>query len=189
MKALVGLGNPGSFYAQTRHNIGYMLVDWIRKKGNFSKFGRTALSVVFVGEYPGGELLLVKPTTYMNRSGLAVRALLQKFSLPLEAILIACDDVNLPFGVLRIRQKGSAGGHKGLESIVNIMETHSFHRLRLGVGSASREKILTDFVLSPFTSEERESLPAFLETGARAFETWAKQGIESVMRQFNRRFS
>jgi len=123
----------------------------------------------------------------MNRSGLAVKSLLQKFSLPLDEVLIACDDVNLPFGVLRIRQKGSSGGHKGLESIRNIMETTSFHRLRLGVGRESRTEILTDFVLSPFTPEEKENLPEFLEAGTRAFETWVRQGIESAMRQFNRR--
>ncbi len=169
MKAVVGLGNPGPEYALTRHNLGFMVVDLLAQRwGARWRPGR--------GDYweAEGEALLVKPTTFMNLSGIAVRQLAERYGLEPEEILVIVDDVNLPFGRLRLRTKGSSGGHRGLESIIFHLGTENFPRLRVGIGPKPEGLSLADFVLSEFTEEERKNLPKVLEAAAQGAELWLR---------------
>ncbi|MFH1406586.1 MAG: aminoacyl-tRNA hydrolase [Candidatus Omnitrophota bacterium] len=172
MKLIVGLGNPGLKYKNTRHNVGYRVAEKLalelnaklNQKKFHSLFGEKVLS--------GRKLLIAKPLTYMNLSGEAVSALLNAKKIAPAEMLILCDDTNLPLGELRIRNKGSSGGHNGLKSVIDKLETLDFARLRLGIGPKPANKILTDFVLEKFNkNEERAIQKAVIEaTGvARAW--------------------
>ena len=180
-----GLGNPGKAYDETRHNIGFEVVKAFAKKQGLS-FRHAA---DFIGDLSQGNLLdkkvvLLLPLTYMNSSGEAIRLCKEYFDIPCENILIVCDDVALPFGKLRMRGKGSSGGHNGLKSVAEHLGTTDFPRLRVGVGRAE-EKELAEYVLGKFTSEEKKALPEVAERAASAVETWIASGIESAMRTFN----
>jgi PTH1 family peptidyl-tRNA hydrolase len=186
VKMLVsGLGNPGKAYDETRHNIGFDVVRAFAKKQGLS-FRHAA---DFIGDLSQGNLLdkkvvLLLPLTYMNSSGEAIRVCKEYFDIPCENILIVCDDVALPFGKLRLRPKGSSGGHNGLKSAIEHLGTTDFPRLRVGVGRAE-EKELAEYVLGKFTSEEKKALPEVAERAVSAVETWIASGIESAMRTFN----
>ena len=139
VKIVVGLGNPGSQYAQTRHNVGWMVLDRLADRAGWSGRGRQRdASNVVMGRYRGLDVTLVKPLTYMNDSGLAVRKVLARDRAPLSDLLIVADDFALPFGKLRMREAGSHGGHNGLRSIVEELGTEKFNRLRVGIGDPNR---------------------------------------------------
>ncbi len=184
MKIVVGLGNPGQQYAQTRHNIGWMVLDRIADRAGWSGRGRTRdASAIVQGRYRGIDLLLVKPLTYMNESGLAVRKVLAREHAPLPEMLVVVDDFALPYGKLRFREGGSAGGHNGLRSIVEELNTEKFGRLRVGIGEPDRNAI--DHVLSQFNRGEKARMPELLDAAADAVEAWAREGVSKAANHFN----
>nr|MBA2570220.1 aminoacyl-tRNA hydrolase [Chloroflexota bacterium] len=153
MKIVVGLGNPGRQYEATRHNVGWMVLDRIADRAGWSGRAKARdAAAVARGRHGDLDLVLVKPTTYMNLSGLAVRKVLARERAPLEDLLVVVDDFALPLGRLRLREEGSAGGHNGLRSIIAEMGTQRFARLRVGIGEPSRQAV--DHVLSRFAADE-----------------------------------
>ena len=184
MKIVVGLGNPGAQYEKTRHNIGWMVLDRLADRAGWSGKGRTRdASAIVAGRYRGLDLLLVKPITFMNESGLAVRKVLAREHAPLVEMLVVADDFALPFGKLRFREGGSAGGHNGLRSIVEEMGTEKFSRLRVGIGDPGQDA--TDHVLSQFSRGERGRLTDLLDAAADAVEAWAREGTNKAANHFN----
>ena len=181
---VIGLGNPGPRYEETRHNIGFAVVDRLARKagGKWSTDpdARCELSAVELGAQ---EVLLVKPRTYMNRSGEAVAALLRRADVALHELLIVLDDYCLEFGRLRFRRHGSSGGHNGLSSVLRHVQTDQVERLRLGIGGPPLGENLIDWVLSPFgPGEEGEKLAGL---GCEAIDAYLREGIESAMNRFN----
>jgi PTH1 family peptidyl-tRNA hydrolase len=184
VKLVVGLGNPGNQYAETRHNIGWMILDRLADRAGRSGRGRNrdASSVIEL-RYKGLELILAKPQTYMNDSGVAVRKLLASNRVPLADMLVLADDFALPFGKLRFRESGSHGGHNGLRSISDELGTEKYSRLRVGIGEPGRGAV--DHVLSKFAADERVRLPILLDAAADAVEEWARVGTSKAANRFN----
>jgi PTH1 family peptidyl-tRNA hydrolase len=177
---VIGLGNPGAEYRETRHNLGFMVVDALASSGGNWK--RVCKSKV----RRGNRLTLVKPQTYMNRSGEAVECLLRAENVRKDELLVVCDDVNLPFGELRLKPSGGAGGHNGLTDVIaGIGE--GFGRLRIGCGPAPRYADLADFVLSPFTPAENNELPSIIERAAAACLLLERLGYQRAMSEVNQR--
>ena len=187
MKLVVGLGNPGREYRDTRHNVGFMVVDEIaRRHGLDWAMAPSQVPDAFVVKKYGAEpLLLAKPLTFMNRSGDAVAALARYYDIPASDVFIVVDEVALPFGRLPARARGSAGGHNGLKSIVERLGTQEFPRLRLGVGRGDDRRDLADHVLSKFEPGERAELEMFIARAADAAEMFAVEGILPVMNKYN----
>ena len=187
MHVIFGLGNPGKRYLNTRHNIGFILLDYIQSiyKVPFRAGKGDYYFMQFELEHE--TVLCVKPTTYMNLSGIAVRQVVEQFDVDLNNILVVLDDFQLPFGTLRFRKSGSAGGHNGLKSIIAELGTETFARLRFGIGDDFEDPI--DFVLSDFTPSEIEGLREVLLPAAhQGIVVWVKEGIDQAMSQFNRQF-
>ncbi|MFN3814070.1 MAG: aminoacyl-tRNA hydrolase [Aquificaceae bacterium] len=154
IKLLVGLGNPGKKYEKTRHNVGFMVVDEILRKYKVKDHQEACLSHVYRAKVSNREVILAKPQTYMNNSGLAVVNLLEEYNLEPEEILIVYDDIDMPLGKMRLRLSGSSGGHNGLESIIREIKTENFPRLKVGIGRPKDRNRVVDYVLSPFEREE-----------------------------------
>ncbi len=186
MRILVGLGNPGNKYRLTRHNIGFIFLDHILENAQASF--RPGKGAYYYGRHSiaGEEVLLVKPTTYMNHSGLAVREVMGEFGVAVADLLIIYDDFQLPFGAIRFRAGGSAGGHKGMTSVIYHLETEHIPRLRFGIGSEDMTPDAAEFVLSEFSEKELKALPEILKTAYDGVETWIKKGIDQAMSGFNR---
>ncbi len=187
MRLIVGLGNPGREYRETRHNVGFMVVDEIARRHDLT-LGMAPSQVpdAFVAKkYGAAPLLLAKPLTFMNRSGDAVAALARYYDIAAGDVLVVVDEVALPFGRLRARARGSAGGHNGLKSIVERLGTTEFPRLRLGVGRGDARRDLADHVLSTFEADERSALEEFITRAADAAEMFAADGIGKVMNAYN----
>ena len=181
---IAGLGNIGPEYACTRHNIGFMILDaWVQASNVVFKTER--YGDVAVIRDKGREFHLLKPSTYMNLSGNAVRYWLQKLDIPVCNLMVVCDDINLPFGTLRMRKSGSDGGHNGLKNIQELLETRDFARLRTGVGHEFLMGGQIDFVLGQFSPEQKEALPAISEKAIKGIRTWAFAGIERAMNETN----
>jgi PTH1 family peptidyl-tRNA hydrolase len=183
---IVGLGNPGAEYAQTRHNAGFMLVEklasaWKCDWENERKF-RARIARI---ERGGRKILLCAPQTFMNLSGETVGALVKFYQLPLKRILVVVDDADLPFGEIRLRAGGSSGGHHGLESIEQDVCSRGFARLRIGIGRKDGARAITDHVLGKFDLAERGLLENVLERASDQIETWLEAGIEKAMSLFN----
>jgi peptidyl-tRNA hydrolase, PTH1 family len=184
VKIVVGLGNPGSRYARTRHNIGWMVIDRLADRAGWDGKGRERdASRIVQGRFKGLDLTLVKPLTFMNESGLAVRKVLAREHAPLGDILIVTDDFALPFGKLRFREGGGPGGHNGLGSIIDELGTEKFSRLRIGIGEPDRTA--TDHVLSTFAPDERQRLDELLDVAADAVELWAREGTSKAANHYN----
>jgi PTH1 family peptidyl-tRNA hydrolase len=185
---VVGLGNPGAEYAATRHNVGWMVVDELaaRYGRSFGRDGEEFLAVsATVGETP---IHLVKPLTFMNASGEAVREALQRYQLPVSSVVVVLDDFQIPLGTLRLRKSGSDGGHNGLASIIFELETADVCRLRLGIGPAGGTlpgEGWKNFVLSPFPAEEREVVRTMVVRAADAVEAVIITGIDRAMNVYN----
>ena len=181
---IVGLGNIGPEYAETRHNIGFMVLDYLAQKydGKFDS-GRHA----FVAEIKskGRTYVLVKPTTYMNLSGKAVSHWLSSLKLTPDQMMVITDDIALPFGKLRIRAKGSAGGHNGLKHIEQTLGHNNYPRLRFGVGDSFHKGKQVDYVLSTFSEDEKIDLPGIFEKAADAVIAFGSIGLERTMNQYN----
>ena len=179
----MGLGNPGARYADTRHNIGFMVVDRLAANaGAVWQDFKTQRSQVVQTQVAGIEVALVKPQTFMNRSGLAVAALAHLWALGPEDLLVVFDDFLLDFGRLRLRRQGSDGGHNGLASVLVEMGSRDVPRLRLGIGSPPQEEII-DYVLSPFGADQK--VEALIERGVMAVENSLSRGLEAAMNEFN----
>ena len=184
MKLVVGLGNPGGQYLETRHNIGWMVLDRLADRAGRSGRGRQRDASESVQiRYQGLDLVLAKPLTFMNDSGIAVRKLLARERVPLNEMLVVADDFALPFGKLRFREAGSHGGHNGLRSIIEELESEKFSRLRVGIGEPGRGAV--DHVLSRFAADERTRLPILLDAAADAVEAWARDGTSKAANRFN----
>ena len=187
MKYLIaGLGNIGTEYSDTRHNIGFRVLEALMEKWEISpqldRHGYTA-----VGKYRGKSIVLLLPTTYMNLSGKAIRFHLNKHKIPLERLMVVTDDIALPFGTLRMRGKGSDGGHNGLKNIQELLGTQQYPRLKFGVGSNFHKGQQVDYVLSPFTDEEEEALPQFISQAAEGILSFIAIGLDRTMNSFNQK--
>ena len=183
---VVGLGNIGAEYAATRHNIGFMMLDaWAQASNVVFEPGRYGDQAVV--HEKGREVHLLKPSTYMNLSGNAVRYWVQKLEIPLDHLLIICDDITPPFGTLRLRGSGSDGGHNGLKSIQELLESQQWARLRLGVGHNFSEGRQIDYVLGEFGPEQREQIPDIAKKVIAGVRTWCFAGLSLAMNQLNTR--
>lgn len=181
---MVGLGNPGEQYRQTRHNVGWMVLDRLAERAGWDGKGRSKdASSVAGGRFRGLDILLVKPQTYMNESGIAVRKVLARERAPLIEMLVVADDFALPFGKLRFREGGGPGGHNGLRSIIGELESEAFSRLRVGIGAPNDRFI--DHVLTKFEPDERQRLDELLDAAADAVEAWAREGTNKAATRFN----
>ena len=185
MKLIVGLGNPGSRYRGTVHNVGFDVVDEVARRRGVSFEAAPADALMARLRDVDGGALLVKPLTFMNVSGDAVGALQRYFRIPVEDVLVVVDDVALPAGRLRVRRSGSAGGHNGLKSIIACLGTDGFARLRVGVGRGDPRRDLSDHVLSRVTGELRETLAGATAQAADAAELFLAAPVEEVMKRFN----
>lgn len=185
---VVGLGNPGAGYADTRHNAGFILADALADRWQLA-FRRASRARVASGTVAGQPLFLIKPHTYMNESGAALLPLLDQPDWdPARDLLILVDDAALPLGTYRMRAQGSSGGHNGLESIEAALGSRTYARLRIGIGPVPPDLIdLADWVLVPFTGEEAGTLGELLPELADAVECWVSEGIEGAMNRFNKK--
>ena len=184
---MVGLGNPGPEYDDTRHNVGWWLVDRAVHDWGLAPFERNRSAWTTEGVVDGCLLRVVKPATYMNRSGAAIRTLAEdpEFS-PAEDLLVVVDDAALEVGRIRLRPRGGPGGHNGLRSISEALGTDEYPRLRIGVGSPPRGKDWAEWVLSPMDGEEEEVLLNMLPEVVKAVEVWIREGVEAAMNRYNR---
>ncbi|HTM02980.1 MAG TPA: aminoacyl-tRNA hydrolase [Vicinamibacterales bacterium] len=187
MKLIVGLGNPGSDYRETRHNVGFKVVEEIgRRHGLVWAMAPSQVPETFVAKkYGGGAFLLAKPLTYMNRSGDAVSVLSRYYDITPADLLVVYDDVDLPFARLRARARGSAGTHNGMRSVVERLGTTEFPRLRVGVGRGDQRRDLADHVLATFERDEQPALEEFIARAADAAEMFAAADIQQVMNVYN----
>ena len=187
MRLILGLGNPGEPYRDTRHNVGFRVVEELARRWQVpvDRLECNSLAGSKTGE--GEDILLVKPQTYMNRSGYAARCFAERHTLDPAAVLVVYDEVNLPLGKLRVRRSGSPAGHRGLESIIENLRTSEIPRLRLGVAPEGGVQYadLADFVLAPFAPEERGAVEEMIRRAADACEMWVGEGMEAAMRGFN----
>jgi PTH1 family peptidyl-tRNA hydrolase len=187
-RLIVGLGNPDQKYQNTRHNFGFLAVEELARKHGV-KFRKDASANALVGSFEENAVtsVLLMPLTYMNLSGAAVGYTVKKKNTALEHILIVCDDLDLPFGHLRLRAQGSAGGHNGLKSIIETLGTIEFARLRMGIGRPQGPSGTVDFVLDQFTAPEKKQLPRIIDTAVECCEVWTTRGVNEAMSQFNQR--
>jgi PTH1 family peptidyl-tRNA hydrolase len=184
MKVVVGLGNPGPRYDGTRHNVGFAVVDLLARSPRASRFQTRFQAQVAELVEDGDKVLLVKPETFMNLSGHSVRQVLDFYQLPPEALLVVCDDINLPLGKLRARAKGTHGGHNGLRDIQNHLGTTEYARLRIGVDAPKADDAV-DHVLGRFRAAERAVMEDATIRAAQAVAVWVTRGIAACMNEFN----
>ncbi len=182
---IVGLGNPGDEYQNTRHNIGFALVDYLAGRAEVRIRRKECEALIGSAVLEGKRVELVKPQTFMNLSGNAVACLLKKPPRAIERLIVISDDLALPFGRLRIRAKGSDGGHNGLKSIIDSLNSNSFARLRIGISPQHPIDTTRDFVLSEFNKQERPHLEEILIEGAKAINAILRNGIDKAMCEFN----
>jgi peptidyl-tRNA hydrolase, PTH1 family len=185
MKLVVGLGNPGRRYQGTRHNVGYLVVAEVARRSAAGPAQAKFRGEVVEARLGDQRVLLLSPTTYMNRSGQSVHEARRFYKLPDEAILVVCDDLNLPVGKLRLRARGSAGGQKGLEDIIARLGTDEFARLRIGIGSPPEGWDWADYGLSKFRPEEAAEIDQAVQRAADAVAGWAQEGIDVSMNRYN----
>lgn len=185
MALIVGLGNPGSEYKGTRHNAGFEIIDKLSEKLTITLEPGNGLFFIGEGSFKGKKVTLLKPITFMNRSGRAVSSAIAKTGTPLSDCLICYDDINLETGKIRMKPGGSAGGHNGITDIIQQLQTNQFPRLRFGIGNTFPRGRQADYVLSPFTPEERTVVDESLEVASDAILTFLRGGIDLAMNQFN----
>lgn len=183
MYLIVGLGNVGKEYDNTRHNIGFKVIDHYAKQKNINMSSKKFNAFYGEERINGEKIILIKPLTFMNLSGESIIKFIDFFNIELSKILIICDDVNLPLGVLRVRKKGSAGGHNGLKNIILNLATFEFSRLKLGVGAAANDLIA--HVLGRFHEEELKVIQKSIELSEEVIDCFIKEGIDSCMNRFN----
>ena len=185
MKLIVGLGNPGAEYDNTRHNIGFDVIDELSRKHNIPVRSMEKHGLVGQGMIGSDKVMLVKPQTFMNISGVCVAGLVDYYSLDMEDVIIIYDDVTLDIGKIRLRPHGSAGGHNGIKSLINELGTQEFQRIRVGVGKKPVHYDLADWVLGHFKKEEREVMDKSVQLSAEAVESILDKGIGFAMNMYN----
>ena len=181
---IIGLGNPGAKYENTRHNIGFKVLDKLASLSNIS-FTADKLADMADIKFKGRKLILIKPTTFMNLSGKAVNYWMQKSKVSIDNILVITDDISLPFGVLRLRKKGSDGGHNGLKDIQNIIDSTKYPRLRFGVGNDFLRGRQVDYVLGSFSSEDYTTMDERIDLAIKMIQGFTTNGIDRTMSDFN----
>ena len=181
---IVGLGNFGAEYANTRHNIGFKILDYLAKKENLS-FETQKLGDVTVYKFKGRQFILLKPNTYMNLSGKAILYWLNKENIPLENLLVITDDLNLPFGTIRLKTKGSDGGHNGLKDTQDKLQTTNYNRFRFGISDSFGKGRQVDYVLGEWTPEEEAKLSERLDKSVELIKSFGMAGINITMNTFN----
>jgi len=187
MRLIVGLGNPDPEYQWTPHNLGFMAVDELANRAAIRVERPEGKALVGRGKLAGEEILLAKPQTYMNLSGISVRELLAKYELDITDLLVMWDEVQLPLGIIRIHPDGSAGSHNGAQSVINALGTQEFARLRLGCGPDHPLNSRREHVLRPMRKAELEAAAEMIEEAGNAVETILQEGIDAAMNKFNRR--
>ena len=185
MKLVVGLGNPGRAYAGSRHNVGFRCIDGIGHEVSISVSQRRPLAIIGQGLVGQEEVVLVKPRTFMNRSGEALSYLISRFHTPLQDLLIIYDDMDLPLGKIRIRPSGSAGGHRGMESIVGALKSPNFTRIRIGIGRPPPGMDQVKFVLGAFTAEESPLIGEAVVTAQNVVVDVIGHGLDWAMNRYN----
>jgi PTH1 family peptidyl-tRNA hydrolase len=186
-RLIIGLGNPGSEYEDTRHNIGFVVADAVAEVARVSFSHERGNVLVGWGRVRSRPLGVAKPLTYMNRSGRAVKNLIGRYQLALDDILVLYDDLNLPPGMLRLRPGGSAGGHNGMQDIIEQLGSNAFARLRIGIGSDFSRGKQADYVLSPFSAEEQPLMDEAVQAAREAAITFVTKGVHVAMNHFNRK--
>ena len=184
---IAGLGNPGREYRETRHNIGFMLVDRLAVRLNLSFRRLQFKALVATGSHAGNRVILAKPQTFMNLSGQAVSALVRFYKLPLTDLMVAHDHLDLPFGAIRIRPDGGAGGQRGMDSIIERLGTQEFPRIRLGIGRPPGQMDPAAYVLQELSNSDRIFLSQTLDKAADALFLWMEEGLDAAMTRFNGR--
>ncbi|MBM7704912.1 aminoacyl-tRNA hydrolase [Metabacillus iocasae] len=185
MKVIVGLGNPGREYDRTRHNIGFMIIDELAEHLMIS-LDKTKFNGIYgVGTVKGEKVILLKPLTYMNLSGESLKPLMSYYDVSPEDILVIYDDLDLPSGKVRLRTKGSAGGHNGIKSIVQHLKTQEFNRIRVGIDRPTNGMKISDYVLGKFTNEEMVDMKEAIDKSIKASEDWIHTPFLEVMNRYN----
>jgi peptidyl-tRNA hydrolase, PTH1 family len=187
MFLIVGLGNPGEQYNQTPHNLGFLVIDALAARHGIRVSRPDSKALTGAGEIAGKAVMLAKPQTYMNLSGVAVAPLVMKHSVPVEKLVVVYDELDLPWMTLRIRPRGSAGGHRGMESVIRSLGTQEIARVRLGIHPDHPVRDGAEFVLAPFRRSQMEELDELLQRGAEAVESIIAEGVDKAMAKFNRR--
>ncbi len=181
---IAGLGNIGPKYEHTRHNIGFKILDHLAETESLP-WETQKLGAITIHKKKGRSFLLLKPSTYMNLSGKAVQYWLQKEKIPLENLLVVTDDLNLPFGTIRVKTKGSDGGHNGLKDIQHTLQTTNYNRFRFGISDAFTKGRQVDYVLGEWSPEEEDKLQERLEKSVQVIESFGLSGVKNTMNQFN----
>ncbi|MFZ5945276.1 MAG: aminoacyl-tRNA hydrolase [Bacillota bacterium] len=183
---IVGLGNPGQKYEKTRHNVGFWTIDRIAFKLDIKVDKKLGQSLVQTGVWQGKQILLVKPQTYMNLSGQACIQLLNFYQDRIKDLIVIHDDLDLPVGQLRFKKDGGTGGHNGLKSIAQHLNSHEFNRLKIGIGRPRFAEV-SDYVLTAFLPEEKKAIEDAVDEAVEGIEAWIKEGIDQTMNIFNRK--
>ena len=186
MKLIVGLGNPGLRYKNTRHNTGFLVINKLSKKFDIPVKKRKYKGILGKGSMRGEKVAFFMPQTYMNLSGEAIGEIVKKEKIALEDILLIYDDINLELGLMRLREKGSSGGHNGMESVIEHLGTTEFPRLRIGIKKSGEISDVVNFVLSPFDSAEKPLLKDIIKEAAECAATWVELGPDNTMTRFNK---
>jgi peptidyl-tRNA hydrolase, PTH1 family len=189
MRVIVGLGNPGIEYALTPHNLGFLVVDILAEDAGIRVTRPESKSLMGLGQIAGQEVVLAKPQTMMNLSGLAVRELVGRAECEPSDVVVICDDIALPWGMLRVRERGTAGGHNGLKSVIGALGTTEFPRVRLGVKPEEMRGDLKEYVLRQIRRDEEDLVADEIEQGAEAIKMILAEGTQAAMNHFNRRVS
>ncbi|NPV26910.1 MAG: aminoacyl-tRNA hydrolase [Firmicutes bacterium] len=184
-KLIIGLGNPGEEYSRTRHNLGFMAIDHLSSQWGIPVRKSKYQALWGEGRVGVAKVVLIKPQTFMNLSGQAVKGFVQAYQLTPQDILVIYDDLDLPVGRIRLRARGGAGGHRGLQSIIQLLGTDQFSRIRIGIGRPPSKTETVDYVLHPFLPAEQEVIDNILSNIHEVVETWLEQGIEVAMNQYN----
>ncbi len=187
MKLILGLGNPGYEYHLTPHNLGFMVADRLAETCGVELRRPEAQALTATTEIEGTEVVLAKPQTYMNLSGLSAKRLLEKYDVAVKDMIVLLDEVDLPLGSLRIRARGSAGGHNGLKSVIGLLQSEEFTRLRMGVGPDHQVEDRVSYVLGRFRKAELETVAEMIDRAVEAVQVILKEGVKKAMDRFNRR--
>jgi len=185
MKLIVGLGNPGSQYERTRHNIGFLIIDYLAERWNIKMNQSKYNGLYGTGTVNGEKVVLLKPLTYMNLSGEAIAPLARFYKIGLEDIAVIYDDLDLPKGKVRLRQKGSAGGHNGMKSTIQHLGGDSFNRIRVGIGRPEGRIPVPDYVLTNFKDDEWEIMKEAIDKSLKVCDKWLNEPFLKVMNSFN----
>jgi len=185
VKIIVGLGNPGKKYEQTRHNAGFWVIDELARRMSVSLNSKKFHSIIAEGHYLDEKVILVKPQTFMNLSGTAVQTIVRYWPIDLSDLLVIYDDLDLEPYRIRMRAEGSSGGHKGMQSIINQLQSQAFPRLKIGIGRPEGPMSVPDYVLAKISDEEMRTYQDVVARCADAVEVWISSGIEQAMNQYN----